>query len=149
MKNIDSYLMPYIKTSLNCYLHTTGMAQSGVAGTDIEILVASSLLSTDILVYTKCGNTFEWVKFSRSKLNGEKTENSSSIYLSRTTYNHYDVVIDVSVNETNQHFYSEFSSDTKCFSQNNSSLRKPIKKCSSTLEKTLHLMNTVVKSLSL
>lgn len=137
MKHIDRFLTPYIKTSLNCYLHTTGMAQSGVGGTDIEILVASSLLSTDILVNTKCGHTFKWVKFSRSKLDDQKTENSSSIYLSRSTYNHYDVVIDVSVNETNQHFYSEFSSDTKCFSQDNSSLRKSQKTCtySSTSEK--------------
>ena len=72
MKDIDSFfLMPYIKTSLNCYLHTSGMAQSGVGGTDIEILVASSLLSTDILVYTKCGNTFKWVKFSGCKHNGK------------------------------------------------------------------------------
>jgi len=129
MKHIDTFLMPYIKTSLNCYLHTTGMAQSGVEGADIEILVASSLLSTDILVYTKCGHTFKWVKFSRSKLDGKETENSSSIYLSRSTYNHYDVVIDVIVNETNHHLYSEFSSDTKCFSQENSSLRKPMKTC--------------------
>lgn len=47
------------------------------------------------------------------------------------------MVIDVSVNETNQHFYSEFSSDTKCFSQDNSSLRKSQKTCtySSTSEK--------------
>lgn len=139
MKHNDRFLTPYIKTSLNCYLHTTGMAQSGVGGTDIEILVASSLLSTDILVCTKCGHTFKWVKFSRSKLDGQKTENTSSIYLSRSTYYHYDVVIDVSVNETNQHFYSEFSSDTKCFSQDNSSLRKPQKTCtcSSTSEKKL------------
>ena len=36
MKDIELFfLMPYIKTSLNCYLHTTGMAQSGVGGTDI------------------------------------------------------------------------------------------------------------------
>ena len=103
------------------------MAQSSVGGTDSEILVGSSLLSTDILVYAKCGNTFMWVKFSRNKLDGQKTENSASLYLNCTTYNHYDVVIDVSVNETNQHFYSEFSSDTKCFSQENSSLTKPIK----------------------
>ena len=120
---------------MNCYLHTTGMVQSGVGGTDIEILVASSLLSTDILVYTKCGNTFKWVKFSRSKLDGQKTENSSSIYLNCTTYNHYDVVMDVSVNGTNQHFYSEFSSDTKCLSQENSSLSEPIKTFSSKSEK--------------
>ena len=71
-KHIDRFLTPYIKTSLNCYLHTPGMAQSGVGGTDIEILVASSLLSTDILVYTKCGHTFKWVKFSRSTLDGKK-----------------------------------------------------------------------------
>ena len=63
MKDIDSFfLMPYTNTSLNCYLHTTGMVQSGGGGTDIEILVASSLLSIYILVYTPGGYlTHVWV----------------------------------------------------------------------------------------
>ena len=38
MKNIEKFLMPHMNTSLNCYLDKTGMAESGVWGTDIEIL---------------------------------------------------------------------------------------------------------------
>ena len=43
--------------------------------------------------------------------------------------------MDVSVNGTNQHFYSEFFSDKKCLSQENSSLSEPIKTCSFKSEK--------------
>ena len=37
---------------LNDYIQSTGMAQERVWGTDIEIFAASSLLSTDIYVYS-------------------------------------------------------------------------------------------------
>ena len=55
-----------------CLLHTdwmllngAHMARNGVWGTDIEILsAAASLLSTDVFVYTKIGDTYKWQKFS-------------------------------------------------------------------------------------
>jgi len=72
MRSIEKFLVPHMNTSLNCYLHKTGMTQSGVWGTDIEILSASSLLSTDIFVYTKFGDTYKWQKFSRTMLDGHK-----------------------------------------------------------------------------
>ena len=96
-----------MNTSLNCYLDKTGMAQNGVWETDIEILSASSLLSTDIIVYTKFGNIYKWQKFSRTMLDGKKPENNCSIYLNHTNRIHYDVVIDVFVNQTNQKLFLE------------------------------------------
>ena len=93
MRSIENFLVPHMNTSLNCYLHKTGMAQSGVWGTYIEILSVSSLLSTDIFVYTKFGHTYKWLKFSRTML--EKPENSCQIYLNHTNSIYYDVVIDV------------------------------------------------------
>ena len=107
MKNIEKILVPHMNTSLNCYLDKTGMAQNGVWGTDIEILSASSLLSTDIFVYTKFGNTYKWQKFSRTMLGGKKPENNCSIYLNHTNRIHYDVVIDVFENQTNQKLFFE------------------------------------------
>ena len=44
MRSIENVLVPHINTTLKCYLHKTGVAQSGFWGTDIEILAASSLL---------------------------------------------------------------------------------------------------------
>ena len=111
MKNIEKFLMPHMNTSLNCYLDKTGMAESGVWGTDIEILSASSLLSTDIFVYTKFGNTYKWQKFSRTMLGGKKPENNCSIYLNHTNTIHYDVVIDVFLNPTNQKFFQSVTGE--------------------------------------
>ena len=84
MTSIENFLVPHLNTSLECYLHKTRMAQSGVWGTDIEIVIASSLLSTDIFVYTKFGDTYKWQKFSRTMLGGQKPENNCSIYLNHT-----------------------------------------------------------------
>ena len=64
-------------------------------GTDIEILSAASLLSTDVFVYTKIGDTYKWQNFSRTMLDGKKPENDCSIYLNHSNGIHYDVVLDV------------------------------------------------------
>ena len=111
MMNIEKFLMPHMNTSLNCYLDKTGMAESGVWGTDIEILSASSLLSTDIFVYTKFGNTYKWQKFSRTMLGGKKPENNCLIYLNHTNTIHYDVVIDVFLNQTNQKLFQSVTGE--------------------------------------
>ena len=111
MRSIENVLVPHINTSLKCYLDKTGMAESGVWGTDIEILSASSLLSTDIFVYTKFGNTYKWQKFSRTMLGGKKPDNNCSIYLNHTNTFHYDVVIDVFVNQTNQKFFQSVTGE--------------------------------------
>jgi len=157
MRSIENILVPHINTSLKCYLHKTGVAQSGVWGTDIEILSASSLLSTDIFVYTKFGKTYKWQKFSRTMLGCQKPENNCSIYLNHTNSIHFDVVIDVSANQTDQQFLIGSHSGQNCTIQAkdqfrdeqqsvgvicnkeiqniNSSSKKPLKKCSSKSEK--------------
>ena len=71
------------------------MSSQGTWGSDIEIFAASSLLSTDIYVYTKVGNSYKWHKFSRSMLDSTLPSNKTSIYLQHTNGVHFDVVLDV------------------------------------------------------
>lgn len=56
MREIENLLYPHMNMSLDMYLAQSGMANETVWGTDVEILAASSLLSTDIYVYTKVGD---------------------------------------------------------------------------------------------
>ena len=111
MKDIEQFLLPHMNTSLNNYLSNSQMANNGVWGTDIEILSAASLLSTDIFVYTQFGDAYKWLKFSRTMIDDKKPENSCSIYLNHSNTIQYDVVQDVCVNDLNQsdhiHSYSK------------------------------------------
>ena len=80
-------------------------------GEQTEILTAASLLSTDIFVYAQFGDTYKWVKFSRTMIDGKKPKNSCSIYLNHSNRIHYDVVQDVFVSYLKQsddiHGYSK------------------------------------------
>ena len=104
MRHIEHFLLPHMKTSLDSYLATcrSHMARNGVWGTDIEILSAASLLSTDVFVYTKFGDTYKWQKFSRTMLDGKKPENDCSIYLNHSNGIHYDVVLDVNADDSTE-----------------------------------------------
>ena len=104
MRHIEHFLLPHMKTSLDSYLATcrSHMARNGVWGTDIEILSAASLLSTDVFVYTKFGETYKWQKFSRTMLDGKKPENDCSIYLNHSNGIHYDVVLDVNADDSTE-----------------------------------------------
>ena len=64
MRHIEHFLLPHMNTSLDSYLARSHMARNGVWGSDREILSAASLLSTDVFVYTKIGDTYKWQKFS-------------------------------------------------------------------------------------
>ena len=95
---IESTLLPHINSSLDNYLARSGMKNQNVWGTDIEILTASSLLQTDIYVYTKIGAGYKWQKFSRSMLEEHAPQNKGALYLQNTAGVHYDVVVQVSSN---------------------------------------------------
>jgi len=85
-----------MNSSLDTYLARTGMARNQVWETDIEILSAASLLSTDIYVYSRFAiSNNKWQKFSRIMLDGNIPENNCSIYINNSTGDHYDVVLDV------------------------------------------------------
>ena len=66
-----------------------------VWGTDVEIIAASSLLETDIYVYTKVGFLYKWQRFSSSILSGHPAKNVGGLYLQNTSGVHYDIVLDV------------------------------------------------------
>ena len=104
MRHIEHFLLPHMKTSLDSYLATckSHMTRNGVWGTDIEILSATSLLSTDVFVYTKIGDTYKWQKFSRTMPDGKKPENDCSIYLNHSHGIHYDVVLDVNADDSTE-----------------------------------------------
>ena len=95
---IESALRPHMNSSLDNYLARSGMKNQNVWGTDIEILTASSLLQTDIFVYTKIGSGYKWQKFSRSMLNEHVPQNKGALYLQNTAGVHYDVVVQVCSN---------------------------------------------------
>jgi hypothetical protein len=97
MRSIENLLLPHMGMSLNNYFQSSGMHRERVWGTDIEIFAASSLLSTDIYVYTNVGTHFTWNKFSQSMLNNLPPQNPCSIYIQHTGAVHYDVVLDVSL----------------------------------------------------
>ena len=97
MRDIENLLRPHMNMSLNDYIQSTGMAQESVWGSDIEIFAASSLLSTDIYVYSNVGSNFTWNKFSKSMLDGSPPQNTCSIYIQHTSGVDYDVVLDVSL----------------------------------------------------
>jgi hypothetical protein len=106
MREIENLLHPHMNMSLDMYLAHSGMANEAVWGTDVEILAASSLLSTDIYVYTKVGSELKWHKFSISNLDGSHPQNNGAIYIQHTNEVHYDVVLDVTANEQwQQHVY--------------------------------------------
>ena len=67
---------------------------------DIEIMTATSLLKTDIYVYTKVGANYQWQRFSRSMLGEEQPESIEAIFLQNTAGVHYDVVLHVDSNVT-------------------------------------------------
>ena len=75
------------------------MRNDRVWGTDIEILTATSLLNTDIYVYSKFGEAFRWSRFSQTMLNQFPPENETAVYIQNISGVHYDVVLDVAATD--------------------------------------------------
>ena len=99
MSEIENLLYPHMNMPVKIYFAQSGMSNNAVWGTDVEILAASSLLSTDIYVQTKVGSELRWHKFSKSNLDGTHPQNDAAIYLQCTNEVNYDVVLDVSTRE--------------------------------------------------
>lgn len=95
IRKIENLLLPHLNMPLDSYLEHSRMASEGSWGSDIEIFAACSLLSTDIYVYTKVGQSFKWQKFSTTMLNRTSPANECAIYLHHTNGVHYDVILDV------------------------------------------------------
>ena len=98
MLAVEDALRPHLNSSLDDYLAHGGMKKQNIWGTDIVILTASSLLQTDIYVYTKVGSGYKWQKFSSSMLDEDPPQNKGALYLQNTAGVHYDVVVKVNTN---------------------------------------------------
>jgi hypothetical protein len=96
VNSIEHVLRPHMNSSVDHYLATSNMRNSGVWGTDIEIFAATSLFNVDIYVYSQFGNNYKWSKFSRSMLDRLPVSSEMGIYLQNSTGVHYDDVLDVS-----------------------------------------------------
>ena len=92
MRHDEHALLAHMNGSVNEYLFRTGMRNQHVWGTDVEITAASSLLETDIYVYTKVGFLYEWQRFSSSILSRYPAKNIGGLYLQNTSSVHYDVL---------------------------------------------------------
>ena len=99
MIKIENALQPHIKTSVSDYLARSQMRNDRVWSTDIEILTATSLLNTDIYVYSKFGEAFRWSRFSQTMLNQFPPENETAVYIQNISGVHYDVVLDVAATD--------------------------------------------------
>ena len=115
MKDIESLLRPHINGSLEDYLSCTNMTNKTTWGTDIEILAVSSMLQTDIFVYTQVGTVYKWNRFSTSMLDGSLPRNKCAIYINHTGGVHYDVVVDVcsDISDVEMNYCSQQSSKRK------------------------------------
>ena len=89
IRHKEHALLAHMNGSVNEYLARTGMTNQHVWGTDIEIIAASSLLETDIYVYTKIGFLYKWQRFSSSILSGYPAKNIGGLYLQNTSGVHY------------------------------------------------------------
>ena len=62
---VRAQIINHMNSSLDSYLVSGQMARNIVRVRGIEILSASSLLSTDIFLYTRFGDTHKWQKENR------------------------------------------------------------------------------------
>ena len=95
IRHNEHALLAHMNGSVNLYLARTGMTNQHVWGTDVEIIAASSLLETDIYVYTKVSFLYKWRWFSSFMLSGYPAKNTSGLFLQNTSGVHYDIVLDV------------------------------------------------------
>ena len=76
------------------YLNRTQMRENGVWGTDIELYFAAKFLNCSIFVYSKHGQSYDWLEF-KPEIKTEKL----AIYLNHKNSDHYDVVTSVKRND--------------------------------------------------
>lgn len=90
MEKLDTRLDCYLNTNVSEYL-ASGMRNNGVWATEIEILATASLLNTDIVVFARCGEKMDWLRYPSSLSLDVLTE--EVIFLSNETKNHFNVVL--------------------------------------------------------
>ena len=89
---ISDKLQNYLNQSVNNYVNLSSMARNGVWATDAEIMATASLLEHDIVVYTKSGDSLQWLTFPSSFT--LTNTSMTALYLENLS-EHFNVVINV------------------------------------------------------
>ena len=89
---ITKQLQDYLNQNVEEYIHISGISRDGVWATDAEILATANLLRLDIVVYTKVGDSMDWLTYPASFDLQSTTEHG--LYLQNQN-GHFDVVISV------------------------------------------------------
>ena len=89
---ISDKLQKYLNQSVNNYVNLSSMARNGVWATDAEIMATASLLEHDIVVYTKSGDSLQWLTFPSSFT---LTNTSMTALYIENLSEHFNVVINV------------------------------------------------------
>ena len=77
---------------MNKYVNTYGISRDGVWATDAEIMATANLLSCDIVIHTKVGDSLNWLTYPASFNLQSTTEHA--LYL-ENKHDNFDVVIGV------------------------------------------------------
>lgn len=89
---ITKQLKDYLNQDVEEYINISGISRDGVWATDAEILATANLLGWDIVVYTKVGDSMDWLIYPASFDLQSTTE--FGLYLQNQN-GHFDVVISV------------------------------------------------------
>lgn len=90
--SLSTELRNYLNHNVNNYLDTSCMSQDSVWATDAEIMATANLLSCDIVVHTKVGDSMDWLTYTASFHLHATSE--TALYL-ENKLDHFDVVLSV------------------------------------------------------
>ena len=86
--------------TLQGYINNSNMTRSGTWATECEILSTASLLNTNIYIYSCYGHQWKWLRYSPKDILPNANPHNKAIYLSHTNQNHFDCVIGVDKDKT-------------------------------------------------
>lgn len=89
---INKRLKNYLNHPVEEYLSQSLMNRCGVWATDAEIMATASLLGFDIVVYTKAGDSFDWLTYPASFKHDVKSD--VAVYIENLC-DHFNVVLAV------------------------------------------------------
>ena len=87
-------LLPQPKQSMETYIQSSQMSQSGTWASEVEVQALAYLLNIPIYVYAKYGDEWKWLKYSPLRSSGDHNSNKG-IYVRHTNSNHFDTVVSV------------------------------------------------------
>ena len=64
--DLTTNLQDYLNQNVNEYVNTSGISRDGVWATNAEIMATANLLSCDIVIHTKVGDSMEWLTYPAS-----------------------------------------------------------------------------------